>query len=145
MKKNKILIICIFTIIVIIVLELFTYINHGIELSKLNNMYKDIEILEDKIGIYYLNNRKLPVNYNEVKKFNFSINPNDNDVYYEIELERLDNINLTYGNKVQNINDIYIINEQSHTIYYYNGIEYENKMYFTIENNYKNVDLELYQ
>lgn len=145
MNKSKFLIIVFFIILFTIVLEIFMYVKHGIELSKLNNMYKDIEILEDKIDIYYLNNKKLPVDDKIVKRFEDSINPNDNDIYYEIELEKLDNINLTYGSKKQNDNDIYIINEQSHTIYYYMGIEYENKLYFTIENNYKNVDLDLYQ
>lgn len=145
MKNNKIVIIVLFVILLIIILEIFMYIKHGIELSNLNNMYKDIEILEDKIDIYYLNNKKLPIDTNLVKEFNCSINPNDNEVYYEIELEKLDNINLTYGKRKQNDKDIYIINEQSHTIYYYSGIEYENKRYFTIEQNYINVDLNLYQ
>ena len=120
---------------------MFFYIQKGIQINKLNNMYKDIEFLEDKIAIYYLNNEELPV-YEKNIKFENSINPNDNDTYYEINLNQIENDELSYGMKKNNINDKYIINSQSHTIYYYCGIKYNNETYYTKNINYKDVKLE---
>lgn len=70
-------------------------------------------------------------------------NANDNDIYYIIDLEALGNITLNYGkdfekyksnNVVQNVDtDIYIINEESHTIYYVKGIKMDNVTYHYIK------------
>lgn len=126
-------------IVIIIFIGLIFSIQMGIDLSRLNSMNEDIDILDDKIAIYYLNHGNIPVK-NKVK-FENSSNPNDNDVYYEIDFEKLDNIYLNYGRKIKNENDYYIINELSHTIYYFNGIEYKNKKYFTTDVDYTFVKL----
>lgn len=133
----------IFGLVLIIAIILFcgliNAINNGINLSKVNSMYEDIEILEDKISLYYLDYGYVPVK--EKVDFNNSVNPNDNEVYYEIDLKELDNIYLNYGKKNNNQNDYYIINEQSHTIYYFDGINYKNKKHYTKDVNYTLVDL----
>lgn len=126
-------------IAIIIFIGLIFSIQMGIDLSRINSMNEDIDILDDKIAIYYLNHGNIPVK-NKVK-FENSSNPNDNDVYYEIDFEKLDNIYLNYGRKIKNENDYYIINELSHTIYYFNGIEYKNKKYFTTDVDYTLVKL----
>lgn len=126
-------------IVIIIFIGLIFSIQMGIDLSRINSMNEDIDILDDKIAIYYLNHGNIPVK-NKVK-FENSSNPNDNDVYYEIDFEKLDNIYLNYGRKIKNENDYYIINELSHTIYYFNGIEYKNKKYFTTDVDYTLVKL----
>ena len=122
MNKNKVSIIISIIIFFIIIFEMFFYIQKGIQINKLNNMYKDIEFLEDKIAIYYLNNEELPV--------------------YEKNINQIENDELSYGMKKNNINDKYIINSQSHTIYYYCGIKYNNETYYTKNINYKDVKLE---
>lgn len=142
MNKNKISIIIGFIIILVILFEIIFYANEGIKLSKLNNLYKDIEILEDKTSLYYLNNTELPVKPEKIE-FEHSINPNDNEIYYEIDLEKFYDLNLSYGKKTSQ-DDIYIINEQSHTIYYYLGIEYNDNMYYTKKIDYQKVELENY-
>ncbi len=133
----------IFAVIVIILVSIFITliisINNGIKLSKVNAMYEDIDILDDKIALYYLNYGYIPVK--EVVDFNNSINPNDNDVYYKIDTQKLDNIYLNYGRKNISNNDFYIINEESHTIYYFEGIEYNSKRIYTRDINYTLVDL----
>ena len=145
MKKNRIIFTICAVIFIIIFLEIIAYMNNGIKVSELNNMYKDIIILENKIALYYLDNGKIPIiEDNKIKFKNNSINPNDNDIYYEIDLGKLENLNLFYGDKYFGENDIYIINEQSHTIYYYKGFNYNGEQIYTRNIEYQKIDLENY-
>ncbi len=140
MEKFKLNIIIYITIFLIIIFAVLFYMRNSLSVSKLNNMYKDIETLEDQVSVYYLNNSNLPIK-NEILDFKNSINPNDSEVFYEIDLSKLENIDLSYGNKKNGPNDIYIINEQSHTIYYLDGIEYNNRKIYTRELDYEYVEL----
>ena len=141
MNKVKINVIIYIAIFLVMMFTIIFYTKNGLSISKLNNMYKDIEVLEDQVSVFYINNNNLPIR-NDVIDFKNSINPNDNDIFYEIDLEKLENINLSYGNKKNGNNDIYIINEQSHTIYYLEGILYNNERIYTKKVDYKYVDLE---
>lgn len=146
MKKNKLLIIIYLIIIVLIFIIIVGYIKNGIRISKLNDMYNDIEILEDRISIYYLDNGNLPIINDPITDFsNHSINPNDSLVYYEIDLNKLENLNLFYGKGINGEKDKYIINEQSHTIYYYEGLQIEKNKIYTKKINYTLLDLQDYQ
>lgn len=138
-KKIVILIV----IIIVMLLGVVIYIKDGVEQVSLNNMYKDISLLKDDIDLYYLKNDKLPIK-NELINFEYSSNPNDNEEFYEINLEKLDNLSLSYGYN-KNKNDIYIVNVKSHTVYYYNGIKYKNEMHYTTKKDYTKIDLEKYQ
>lgn len=135
----KRVIVILILIIIITMCGLITAIINGINLSKINFMYEDITTLDDAIAIYYLDYGNIPIK--EKVEFKNSINPNDNDVYYKIDLKKLDNIYLNYGKEDKNKNDIYIINEQSHTVYYLNGIEYKGKKQYTRNVNYSLVEL----
>lgn len=141
MKRNKIVFTICAIIIFVIFFEIASYMSESIRISELNNMYKDINILENKIALYYLDYGNLPIKNDKKIEFKKSINPNDNDIYYEIDLNKLDNISLFFGDKILGVNDIYIINEQSHTIYYLKGCEYDNRMIYTRELEYKNIEL----
>lgn len=141
MKRNKIAFTICAIIIFIIFFEIASYMSESIKISELNNMYKDISILENKIALYYLDFGNLPIKQDREIEFKKSINPNDNEIYYEIDLNKLDNISLFFGDKILGTNDIYIINEQSHTIYYLKGCEYDKKIIYTRELEYKNVEL----
>ena len=51
----------------------------------------------------------------------------------------LDGLILNYGKGYDTVwtqnkctNDIYVVNEQSHNVYYMLGIEFDNKVYYTI-------------
>ena len=125
-------------IVILIFLGLIISIKNGIELSKVNSMYEDIDILEDKIALYYLVYGYIPIK----DKVNFEnwVNPNDSDEYYEIDLDKLDNIYLNYGQRSKDENDFYIINGISHTIYYFKGIEYKNENHYTKDVNYTLVE-----
>lgn len=125
-------------IVITIFIALIVSINNGVSLSKLNSMSQDIEVLDDNIALYYLNYGYIPVK--DKINFEYSTNPNDNDLYYKIDLSKLESIYLNYG-KMKNQDDFYIINEASHTIYYFKGVEYKNKIYYTRDVNYTLVEI----
>lgn len=130
------------------------------ELNDYKKMKSDLELLEDKVSDYYLKYEGLPVlrtSDSNIEVFSYkeyikgltnanqepATNANDNDIYYIIDLEALGNITLNYGkdfekyksnNVVQNVDtDIYIINEESHTIYYVKGIKMDDVIYHYIK------------
>lgn len=123
----------------------------GMNTRALNNMYNDITIIKDKVDIYYSQYGTLPIiktSYTNIKNIE-NININDNENYYVVDLEALENITLIYGkdyksykqNQDNEKTDLYIINEQSHTIYYVKGITLDNKNYYTIPNEYTKVEI----
>ena len=78
-------------------------------------------------------------------------NINDNNEYYVINLNELD-IELNYGkdfeeiinnrdiaNEISDLVDVYIINKQSHTIYYPKGMEYNGKLHFRLDDVYSQI------
>lgn len=125
-------------IVIAIFIVLIVSINNGVSLSKLNSISHDIEVLDDNIALYYLNYGYIPVK--DKINFEHSANPNDNDLYYKIDLSKLESIYLNYG-KMKSQDDFYIINEASHTIYYFKGVEYKNKIYYTRDVNYTLVEI----
>lgn len=152
-KSNKgiTMITLIMAIIIMLVISstLIYNANNGAKIQKLNNMYSDIQVLKDKVDLYYSSYGTLPVlqtqytNIDNIKE----INSNDNDKYYVIDLEMLENITLNYGKAYNDFKnnssidtlDVYIVNEQSHNIYYVKGVIVDNKTYYTIPGNYTKV------
>ena len=123
----------------------------GANTRALNNMYNDITILKDRIDVYYSKYGTIPVlegEYTNIENIQ-NINSNDNDKYYVIDLEALENLTLTHGDgytrykQVQSsyITDIYVINEQSHNIYYVRGIVLDGNTYYTLPGDYTKVNL----
>lgn len=122
----------------------------SIESFKMNayyNMCTDIELLDEKIALYYSENKNLPMIETNAKKVeelisdyaegNVNYNPNNSGNLYQIDLSKLDKLSLQ--------NTEYYIDETSHTIYSARGIEVEGKTYYTVPLDYKKVDLTLYQ
>lgn len=129
-------------IIMLVIASVLIYnASTGTDIRNLNNMYNDIKILTDKVNIYYAKYNALPVlkdKYTSIEQIQ-NRDANDNGNYYVIDLEALDNITLRYGKdytlfKNGNTNglDVYIVNEQSHTVYYAKGMMIEDKVYYTI-------------
>ena len=146
MKKNKELGITLVTLMVavcilIIISSILIYnARTGIRLRNLKMMYNDIELLSDKVNSYYTKYGALPAEIEYEGNIYFEQQPNDNDIYYVVDLNALDGISLNYGHDFKNItsdddtlayNDIYIINEESHHIYYARGIEMDEDVYYT--------------
>lgn len=143
-KRKKVLILVLLISIILIFAIIYKLVQNGIELNKLNNVYKDIDILEERVSIYYLNNGTIPIKNNRIE-FNYSINPNDNNNFYELDLDKLENLAINYGKKEYGDDDIYIINEQSHTIYYFKGTNYNNEKLHARILKYEKVDLNQYK
>lgn len=146
MKKTTIIsIIFILIVLVLLAVKINDATDRGLELFTLNNMYSDIEKLDDKIAMYYLNYGYLPINKERPAEFtDKAINPNDSEEYYEIDLSVLENLDLVYGEKMLGEDDVYIINQRSHTIYYVKGVTYNEKIYYTKKLDYEKINLEEY-
>ena len=91
MKKTTIIsIIFILIVLALLAVKMNDATDRGLELFTLNNMYSDIEKLEDKIALYYLNHGFLPINKERAAEFtDKAINPNDSEEYYEIAIQSI--------------------------------------------------------
>lgn len=157
MKKNKgvTLISLVITIIVLIILTFTISINvesYNNEKIK-SNFRSDIKILKDEINQYYARIKELPVanEYGNISMIEDIKNVNDGDKYYIIDIKQLDVV-LNNGHdyeevykrnntdKITDLTDLYIINEQSHTIYYPKGVNYDGKIHYTLENSYTQIN-----
>ena len=117
------------------------------EINKFNKMKNDIELLQDKVSNYYLKYNTLPVLREDdgsgklytYTTLDFEKNNGDNENYYILDLEAMEGISLNYGEEgFENPNaseDVYIINEDSHVIYYVKGIELKENMYHYFNRN----------
>ncbi len=129
--------------ILIVISSLLVYnAKNGIKMRNLKMMYNDIELLSDKVEAYNAKYGALPAEIEYWGIRYFSPEPNDNDKYYVIDLHALDGISLNYGSDFENItseqdtlnyDNLYIINEQSHHIYYARGIEMDGVLYYTAD------------
>lgn len=140
-------------IIAVLVLVVLTNVllynaQDSIYIKALNNLYNDIDLLREKVSEYYNEYGKLPANvkYTNISGLSsvLSIN-NDTGNFFIIDLEAMQGITLNYGkdyeivkNSKDNANyctDIYIINENSHNIFYVKGVNVKQgdttKTYYT--------------
>lgn len=100
------------------------------DVSKLNNLYADVKILEEKVLNYYNNYGMLPVKGETIQPL---LSMEEGNNYYEIDLSKLENITLKYGHGNSTNKDIYIVNGDTLDVYYYKGIEYKGEKYYTYE------------
>lgn len=139
-------------IMVIITSALVYNSSKGMTSRQLTNLYNDVELLKDRVSTYYIKNGELPILQLKLENINNlqGINVNDNENYYVIDLSLLSNITLNYGKGYQNIkngetsSDVYVINEQSHNIYYPKGISYDNIIYYTKAEDYSEIKINSY-
>ena len=148
------------TIMLIISSILIYNAKTGINISNVNKMYTDINNLDEKISAYYAEFGEIPIVRNSNEKIEYPIgnlsfleqvkNPNDNEKYYIIDLNAIDNLTLNYGRdyytiadhlSVSDEKDVYIINEQTHTIYYVKGVKVDGNIYYRTEEQYSKLDI----
>ena len=160
MKNNKgiTMISLVITIIVLIIVTSITIYNGTAQLGikRVNSLYADIDSISTKVAEYYLKNEKLPVFENEyidsidsqnklekIFKENGATtnitNANDKGAYYVIDLTKLDNLTLNYGDDYkewtntstsEDLQNIYIINSVTHQIYFPHGVRLRDEYYF---------------
>lgn len=118
-------------VILIIVSSILIYnAKNGIKIRNIKMMQNDIEALDGLINAYYIKYGAIPASelYNG-ESSNFK-QENDNEKYYIIDISALEGLTLNYGHK-ESTEDVYIINEQSHHIYYPKGLELDGEWYYT--------------
>ena len=127
-KSNKgiTIITLVITIIVILILTTVTITSTyiGIEYKRYKSMCSYVELLEDKILYFYREYGELPIE-NEVTNVPTEIE--NGHTFYEVNINKLKNITLNYGDA----EDIYIVDSETFEVYYLNGIEYEDVIYYT--------------
>lgn len=145
-QKGITLMILVITIIVMsIIVGTLSYNSiNSFRMNAYYNMCADIELLDEKIALYYLEHKTLPIIKEEPKEIkesmeegNVNYNPNNSGTLYLIDLSKLSNLSLT--------NSEYYIDEQSHTIYSSYGKKVGENIYFTVPLDYKQVNLNDYK
>lgn len=133
------------TIVVMLILtiSITTSVTSTLELQKYNKVKEDIIALSEEVKIYYMKNAKLPVYTDktfDLVEYNVpseDTNPNDSGAYYAIDLSVLSTnleINCGNGNKDKDLttDDLYVLNEESLTVYYLKGAILNGIKHYTI-------------
>lgn len=131
MKKDKKLLIGLIIAVVVVIGGILIY--KGVNNARLDSFYNDLKTLGDKVSYYYDEYGGIPVKeeYTGSENFKAQKNESDSNTYYIIDTNSLEDLNLK--NEVTGEGeDVYIINDISHTIYYAKGISVEGKMYYTL-------------
>lgn len=134
-SKGVTLVILLLTILIIAILTgiAISHVDTGKDIRDYNYMCADIELLEGKVQVYYSKNGTIPiVGTTPIANIDLGgqASSKDNANYYKIDLSKLYNVSLNYGGGTIEDKNIYVINEQSHNIYYLKGTEFENTIYY---------------
>ena len=142
LKKEKgiTLTVLVITIIVVLILTGTSIYNAqgSIRIQKLTKLVNDIELLREKVSEYYNEYGEIPakIEYTNINSLsNILSQKNDIGKFYVIDLEAMNGISLNYGKDYENIKnnpnnadkytDVYIINKNSHNIFFVHGITIE--------------------
>lgn len=125
-KKGITIVSLIVTIIVILILTTVTITSTytGSDLRRYKLMCADIELLEDEILYFYRQYGELPIG---AEATNIPEEINNGNKFYVVNINKLDNITLNYGEA----EDIFIIDSETYEVYYQNGVEYQDEIYYT--------------
>lgn len=161
-EKGITIVALVITILILVILTNVLIYNaqDNIYIKTLTNLYNDISMLREKVTAYYNEYGKIPaeIKYTNTSKLSSVLSTqNDTGDFYIIDLEAMQEITLNYGkdyekvkNDKENANnytDLYIINENSHNIFYVKGINIKEnnttKTYYTdyIEPDQTTIDL----
>ena len=123
----------------------------GLRMKSYYDMCADIELLDEKIALYYLQHKNdndgslhIPIT-NETKTIteiisdydenNVNYNPNNLGQLHEIDLSKLENLSLN----IDTTKYSYYIDEQSHTIYSSHGVNLDGYIYYTAATDYESL------
>lgn len=142
-ERGVTLAILILTILVLVILTATMATNSGdfLKVSNLTKLNNDVEVLEDRVAAYYVKNNGVPqfgsaMSRSTVAASISDLSSSDGDTYYVIDLNKIDNPTLNYGKEYRDTtsSDKYIINNDTHNIYYLRGIMYDGETYYTTTN-----------
>ena len=132
------------TIVVMMILtvSLTASMTSTIELKKYNQVKEDIIALTEEVKVYYMKNLSLPAYTEKTIDIPNIVdkkdrNPNDSGNYYPINIGILSDdlvLNLGEGNTTKNFetDDLYVVNEESLTVYYLQGAVLNGQKHYTI-------------
>jgi len=156
MKKQKgvTLISLALTIAIMIILTFTIAVNiEPYKNEKVRTNYEtDMTRLQEEISQYYARVKDIPIinKYTNTSMLEGIKNINDGSDYYVIDIKQLE-LELNYGKdyykvvkkaeteEITDLLDVYIINKQSHTIYYPKGAEYNGTVHYRIAEVYSEV------
>lgn len=114
-------------VIAVILSVIVYYARNSIQMEAFGNLRADVEEIENKAQMYYIEKGTLPIEQ-DVSKTRMQMegddeffNPNDGDVYYLINVDLID-VNLMYDSE-------YYINDVTHTVYAEKTIKINGKNY----------------
>jgi len=153
LKENKGVNLISLTIAVTVILILTGIIivnsTSSLKSNKLRNMQADIDNLRDKVSNYYSRYGEIPadrsIEYTNTSHINSISNAVDTGAFYVIDLAAMENVTLNYGKdyekirsgeatteeEINKLTDLYIINADSHNIFYVAGIELDGEIFYT--------------
>lgn len=123
-SENGVTIIALITTLMIMALIVGTTIYNSkksFEIKDLTNLYSDIEMLEDRVKVYYAENNEFPIIETETTTVN------EKTVY------KMDFTNITNINGLHNEKSKFYIDTTTGKVYLADGVEYEGNKYYTIE------------
>ena len=133
-------------VILIVISNILLYnASDGIKIKRLQNMYNDIELIQGEVSTYYAEYGAIPaskVYTNNSTGWKSATGANDTGDFLVIDLSALKGITLNYGEDykkiqqdpsidVNSLTDLYIINTDSHNVFFVRGIEIDGKYYYT--------------
>ena len=134
------------TVLVILILTNIVIYNvrGNLKTQNIKSLQADISNLREKISTYYGQYGEIPANkeYTNTGKIDVISPAVDTGKFYVIDLSALDNLTLNYGmdyekvksgevTDVDTLSDLYIINEDSHNIFYVEGVTLDNQTFYT--------------
>lgn len=153
-QKGVTLITLTITIVVLMILTFTVTVNfEPYKNQKIKTKFEtDMQRLKEELAQYYTRVKDIPVinKYTNVSMLNGVKNINDGDEYYVIDIGQLD-VELNYGadyykiikkpvqEEITDLSDVYIINKQSHTIYYPKGVEYDGMKHYRVAERYSEI------
>lgn len=168
MKNEKGVTLVALTITVVILLIVSSILlynaNDNIQIKRLTSMYNDVSNLRDKVASYYKEYGAIPakIEYTAVSHLRDAgvIGANDGDKFLVLDLEKLDGVTLNFGKDyekvrkqqyvdINQLKDLYIINEKSHNIFYVEGIQVKDndaiKIFYTDDENIDKVEVPIFE
>ena len=136
MKKNNKGITLIMVVTTVILLTILTAVvitstETGSDYKKYKNMCSDVDLLENKILLFYNKYGQLPstaLTAEEISAIPAGLSGMVNTANMEkIDASKLNGVSLNYGDE----EDIFLVDNTTFKVYYENGIEYKGVMYYT--------------
>lgn len=145
-KENGITLVLLIIILGVMAIIASTVVYISLDRFEINNLRmlkNDLELLRDSVSNYYLKYGGLPLLRSGDTEIKYTYTTLAKD-YYILDLEAIGNMSLNYGKEgYQNpntSNDVYVINKDTHTIYYVKGVMLKNKVYHYLDDTGNYVD-----